>query len=132
MKLKFFICLLACMAAFSMPAQRLQNSKSANAAVATTQEFNSLKSTLTNAIAKMKSANSATSVVNGMYNYTKSFLSMSKVYQTLSSYQKNQIDVLVKQFGVQSKAKIDQYNCKKQADEAIQKATLEAVSTLKK
>lgn len=120
------------MAAFSMPAQSLQNSKSAKAAVASTQEFNTLKTTLTNAISKMKSANSAQAVVNGMYSYTKSFLGMSKVYQTLSGYQKNQIDVLVKQFGVQSKAKIAQFNCKKEADAAIQKATLEAVSALKK
>lgn len=135
MKLKFLILSIACMAAFAMPAQRLESAKSSNSVattVASTQEFNSLKTTLSNAIAKMKSAKSASAVTTCMYDYTKSFLGMSNVYKKLSSYQKNQIDVLVKQFGVQSKAKIAQYGCKKEADAAIQKATLEVLSAMKK
>ena len=106
--------------------------KSAEAVKVSTQEFNQLKATLTSAISEMKSAASAKAVTNSMYNYTKSFLGMNKVYKGLTDYQKKQVDVLVKQFGVQSKAKIAKYGCKKEADAAIQKATMEALSSLSK
>ena len=139
MKLRFFILSIACMAFFAMPVQgaakaqtKVQTTKSAEAVKVSTQEFNQLKSTLTNAISEMKSASNAKAVTNSMYNYTKSFLGMNKVYKGLTNYQKKQVDVLVKQFGVQSKAKIAKYSCKKEADAAIQKATMEALSSLSK
>ncbi|MDO4511883.1 MAG: hypothetical protein Q4B68_08720 [Bacteroidales bacterium] len=138
MKLKLFILSIACMAAFAAPAQtttaaqKAQIAKSVEAAKVSAAEFNSLKTSLTSATEKMKRAASADAVCNSMYEYTKSFLGMNKVYKGLSDYQKKQVDVLVKQFGVQSKAKIAQYACKKQADAAIQKATLEALSALSK
>ena len=122
-----------------MPAQaaskaqtKVQTTKSAEAVKVSTQEFNKLKATLTSAISEMKSAASAKAVTKSMYNYTKSFLGMNKVYKGLTDYQKKQVDVLVKQFGVQSKAKIAKYGCKKEADAAIQKATMEALSSLSK
>lgn len=139
MKLRFFILSIACMAIFAMPAQaaskartKVQTTKSAEAVKVSTQEFNQFKATLTSAISEMKSAASAKAVTNSMYNYTKSFLGMNKVYKGLTNYQKKQVDVLVKQFGVQSKAKIAKYGCKKEADAAIQKATMEALSSLSK
>ena len=138
MKLKLFILSIACMAAFAMPAQRVQKvqtkaaTKSVEATKVSTDEFNNLKATLTSSIEKMKSAANAEAVSNVMYNYTKSFLGMNKVYKGLSDYQKKQVDVLVKQFGTQSQAKIAKFGCKKQADAAIQKATMEALSTMGK
>lgn len=137
MKLRFFILSIACMAIFAMPSQAASKvqtkvTKSAEAVKVSTQEFNQLKATLTSAISEMKSAASAKAVTNSMYNYTKSFLGMNKVYKGLTDYQKKQVDVLVKQFGVQSKAKIAKYSCKKEADAAIQKATMEALSSLSK
>mgnify|MGYP006928566830 CR=1 FL=1 len=139
MKLKLFILSIACVAAFAAPVKvtsktqaKTQTTKSVEAAKVSTAQFNQLKSTLTSAITKMKSASSADAVANSMYSYTKSFLGMNNVYKGLSDYQKKQIDTLVKQFGVQSKAKIAKYACKKQADAAIQKATMEALSTMSK
>lgn len=139
MKQKLIILSIVCLAIFSMPAHgtctaltSAQTTASAEAVKVSTQEFNNLKSTLTNAIGKMKSASSATAVANSMYSYTKSFLGMNKVYKNLTDYQKKQIDTLVKQFGVQSKAKIAQYGCKKAADAAIQKATLEVLGGMSK
>ncbi|MCQ2290555.1 MAG: hypothetical protein MJZ63_04695 [Muribaculaceae bacterium] len=139
MKRKLFILSIACMAAFAMPAQRVQKvqtkaatTKSVEATKVSTEEFNNLKATLSSSIEKMKNAANAEAVSNVMYNYTKSFLGMNKVYKGLSDYQKKQVDVLVKQFGTQSQAKIAKFGCKKQADAAIQKATMEALSTMGK
>lgn len=139
MKQKLIFLSMVCLAIFTMPiygACKAQASPqitaSAEAVKVSTQEFNNLKSTLTSAISNMKSASSAELVANSMYSYTKSFLGMNKVYKNLTDYQKKQIDTLVKQFGVQSKAKIAQYGCKKAADAAIQKATLEVLGGMSK
>ncbi|UKI44362.1 MAG: hypothetical protein L6U16_01850 [Porphyromonadaceae bacterium] len=128
------------MAIFAMPAQaaskartKVQTTKSAEAVKVSTQEFNKLKATLTSAISEMKSAASAKAVTNSMYNYTKSFLGMNKVYKGLTDYQKKQVDVLVKQFGVQSKAKIAKIRLQERSRCSLsKKATMEALSSLSK
>ncbi|MDY4900911.1 MAG: hypothetical protein SO194_08945, partial [Sodaliphilus sp.] len=112
MKLRFFILSIACMAIFAMPAQaaskartKVQTTKSAEAVKVSTQEFNKLKATLTSAISEMKSAASAKAVTNSMYNYTKSCLGIKNVYKSVTNKKKKQLDVLVKQIGVQKKTK---------------------------
>ena len=44
---------------------------------------------------------------------------------------KKQIDALQKQVGILSQKKTAQFNCKKEVEQAVQKATLEAIASMK-
>ena len=58
-------------------------------------------------------------------------LTNDKAYGELTEYQRKQIDTLQKQVGIVSQKKIAQFNCKKEVDQAVQKATLEMLSKMK-
>ena len=131
MKLKLFILSIFCAVAVSAPvAIEAQAVRSQSSLYASTEGFTKLKQLLNSCTAQMKAAASADDVCNVMYLYTKGFISMSGEYKDLTDYQKKQIDVLTKQFGTQSQAKISKYNCKKKADAATLKGTTEAISEM--
>ncbi len=137
MKIKSFLttCLLCFMALhFSANAQQTARQLQVAASLqlyASGQGFTLLKNSLTQGMASLKAAKNADEVCDAIYNYIKKSLVLNKHYTGLTDYQKKQIDSLQKQYGVLSQAKIAKFNCKKKANEAIQRATLDAMATMK-
>ena len=93
--------------------------------------FNQIKANLNTTLKSLKAAQSGTQVSEIMYQYVKNMLTNDKVYGELTEYQRKQIDTLQKQVGIVSQKKIAQFNCKKEVDQAVQKATLEMLSKMK-
>ena len=93
--------------------------------------FNQMKASLNATIESLKAAKNATEVADAMANYVKTSLPVMKDYENLTEYQKKQIDTLQKQVGILSQKKTAQFNCKKEVERAVQKATLEVIATMK-
>ena len=93
--------------------------------------FNQIKANLNATLESLKAAQSSTQVSEIMYQYVKNMLTNDKAYGELTEYQRKQIDTLQKQVGIVSQKKIAQFNCKKEVDQAVQKATLEMLSKMK-
>lgn len=99
--------------------------------VASAEGFNIMKATLNKGIAQLRAAKSAGAVSAAVYSYIKASLPSNKHYKDLTPYQKKQIDVLQKQFGTLMHSKEAKYNCKKEVNAAVQRATLEAMQDMK-
>ncbi len=132
---KLILAALVCAAAVAAPAMA-QTISSARAHVnteytASVEGFNLMKGALTRAINNIKAANTSASVSNAVYVYIKNYLPLSKYYEGLTAAQKKQIDTLQKQVGLQIRAKESKLGCKKDVDAAINKGTLEAISSMK-
>ena len=93
--------------------------------------FNLIKTQLNATLENLKAAQDGKQVCEVMYQYVSNLLANDKLYTDLTDYQRKQIDTLQKQVGILSQKKIAQFNCKKEVDQAVKKATLEALSKMK-
>ncbi|MBQ3959759.1 MAG: hypothetical protein II592_00350 [Muribaculaceae bacterium] len=132
MKIKTLVCALAgAMCLMSAPGMKAAVAPATEHLYASVDGFNKMKSCLNATLEGLKNAQNAKQVSNAMYNYVKTSLPVNKYYSDLTDYQKKQIDALQKQVGILSQKKTAQFNCKKEVEQAVQKATLEAIASMK-
>ena len=132
MKMKFlFSALFGAMCLMAPMSVQATTTTATQHLYASADGFNQIKAGLNATLENLKAAQNGKQVSEIMYQYVSNLLANDKVYAELTEYQKKQIDTLQKQVGILSQKKIAQFNCKKEVDQAVQKATLEALSKIK-
>ena len=132
MKMKFMLCAIAGALCLMAPASlQAAQTPATERIYASADGFNQMKAILNATIESLKVAKNGDEVAKAMYNYVKEALPVMKDYSEMTEYQQKQIDTLQKQVGILSQKKTAQFNCKKEVDAAVQKATLEMISTMK-